>query len=46
MAKKLIKNYFFTPGVGLDDNAYPDAWSLLSRKKTFIQQEIIAFINK
>jgi hypothetical protein len=46
MAKKLIKNYFFTPGVGLDDNAYPDAWSLLSRNKTFIQKEIVAFINK
>ena len=43
MAKKLIKNYFFTPGVGLDHIAYPDAYSLLIQNKNFILDEIIAF---
>jgi hypothetical protein len=45
MAKKLVKNYFFTPGVGLDANLYPNAWSLISQNRTFILKEITAFVT-
>ena len=39
MAKTQIKNYVFHPGLGLSDNLYPNAYSLLERNKTFIQKE-------
>lgn len=45
MAKKLVKNYSFTPGVSLDANLRPDAYSLISQNRTFIIKEIVAYIQ-
>ena len=45
MAKTQIKNYVFKPGLGRLDNLFPDAYSLLSSNKTFIQKEANAFIQ-
>lgn len=45
MAKKLVKNYVFTPGKGIDDNAFPNAYSLISQNRTFIIKEIVAYIQ-
>lgn len=45
MAKKLIKNYSFTPGVGLDADLRPGAYSLISQNRTFIIKEIVAYIQ-
>ena len=45
MAKKLVKNYVFNPGQGLDDNLFPDAYSLILQNKVFLQKEISAFIT-
>ena len=45
MAKKLIKNYAFTPGQGIDDNLRPDAYSLISQNRNFIIKEIVAYIQ-
>ena len=44
MAKTQIKNYVFKPGIGATGNLYPDAYSLLSNNKTFIQKEATAWI--
>ncbi len=43
MAKKLVKNYVFTPGRGLTYNAYPDAWQAVYNNREFILREITAF---
>ena len=40
MAKTQIKNYTFKPGIGALDYAHPDACSLLSSNKTFIQKAV------
>lgn len=45
MAKKLVKNYVFSPGLGIGDNEYPNAYSLISQNKVFLQSEITAFIT-
>lgn len=45
MAKKLIQNYVFNPGVGLNDNVLPNAYSLILQNKVFIQKEIRGFID-
>jgi len=45
MAKKLVKNYVFNPGLGIGDNLYPNAYSLISQNKIFLQKEINAFIT-
>ena len=45
MAKKLIKNYVFNPGLGLDDNARPFAYTLISDNKAYLQAEIVAYIQ-
>lgn len=45
MAKKLLKNYFFTPGVGINENLRPNAYALISANRTFIIKEIVAFIQ-
>lgn len=45
MAKKQIKDYFFNPGLGLADNARPNAVSLITQNKIFIIKEIAAFIQ-
>tara|TARA_B110000503_G_scaffold12801_1_gene17440 strand:+ start:27394 stop:33726 length:6333 start_codon:yes stop_codon:yes gene_type:complete len=44
MAKKQILNYVFHPGIGANDNNYPNAYSLLSSNKSFIQKEMSAYI--
>ena len=44
MAKKKIYNYKFYPGLGLNDNTYPNAWALLTTNKDFIQKEVAAWI--
>ena len=45
MAKKKIENYVFRPGLGLDDNAYPNAWSLINQNYNFIKKEVAAWIQ-
>ena len=45
MAKTQIKNYIFKPGIGANDNRYPNAYSLLSANKKFIQKEATAWIQ-
>ena len=44
MAKKQISNYVFHPGIGVLDNNYPNAYSLLNSNKAFIQKETSAYI--
>jgi hypothetical protein len=45
MAKKLVKNYVFNPGLGLNDNLRPNAYSLISQNKIFLQKEITGFCS-
>ena len=45
MAKKQLKYYVFEPGISKDDNLYPKAVALLSANKTFLQNQVVAFIN-
>ena len=45
MAKTQVKNYVFKPGLGLDDNLFPNAYSLLESNKTFIIKETVAWIQ-
>ena len=45
MAKKSIKNYVFYPGLGLDDNLYPNAYSLIEQNFDFIKKEVAAWIG-
>jgi hypothetical protein len=45
MGKKLVKNYFFTPGPGYKTYLYPNALTLLEANKEFIQREIIGYID-
>ena len=44
MAKTQLKNYVFKPGIGATDYVYPNAYSLLSANKSFIQKEATAWI--
>lgn len=44
MAKKKIYDYKFYPGIGLDDNKYPNAYALLNVNKDFIKKEVSAWI--
>jgi hypothetical protein len=44
MAKTQIKNYVFKPGIGLNDNRFPNAYNLLSANKSFIQKEATQWI--
>jgi hypothetical protein len=45
MAKKLIKTYVFEPGLGLNDNARPNAVSILTDNKIFIVKEAVAYVQ-
>ena len=45
MAKKLIQEYVFNPGKGLNNNERPNATHLLQVNKSFIVNEMIAFIQ-
>ncbi len=44
MAKTLIQDYKFKPGLGALENLYPNAYDLLSNNKEFIQKESAAWI--
>lgn len=45
MAKKKIAKYVFEPGISKDSNLYPNAVALLTANKTFLQAQVVAFIN-
>ena len=45
MAKTQIKNYIFKPGIGANDNLFPNAYSLLNSNKAYIQKEAGAYIT-
>ena len=45
MAKKKIYDYTFYPGLGIDDNTYPNAYALLTLNKEFIKKEVAAWIQ-
>ena len=45
MAKTQLKNYVFKPGIGFNDNRFPNAYGLLSTNKAFIQKEAGAYIT-
>ena len=45
MAKTQIKNYVFKPGIGANDNRFPNAYGLLSANKEFIQKEATSWIQ-
>ena len=44
MAKKLVKNYVFTAGKGLNDNVVPLAYAKILANRTFLIKEINALI--
>ena len=46
MAKTQIKNYVFKPGMGGLENLYPNAYSLLTSNKSFLQKEVNAYITQ
>lgn len=46
MAKRQIKNYVFSPGIGATGYLYPDAYSLLNANRDFLLSESIAYINQ
>lgn len=46
MAKTIIKNYVFRPGIGYLDNKFPNAWNLFNQNKDFILSEIIYYLNQ
>jgi len=45
MAKRQIKKYIFEPGISKNDNLFPNAVALLTANKTFLQNQVVAFIN-
>jgi len=45
MAKKKIDYFVFEPGISKDANLYPKAVALLLANKTFLQQQVVRFIN-
>ena len=45
MAKKLIQEYVFNPGKGLNDNERPNATHLLEVNRSFIVNEMVAYIE-
>lgn len=45
MSKKQIKNYIFEPGISKDSNLFPKAVALLAANKSFLQAQVVAFIN-
>jgi hypothetical protein len=44
MAKTQLKNYVFKPGIGANDNRFPNAYNLINSNKTFIQKEMSAYV--
>lgn len=45
MAKTQIKNYVFKPGIGLNDNLFPNAYSLIEINVEFIKKEATQWIQ-
>ena len=46
MAKKIVKDYVFHPGVSRSANLFPNAYDLLTSNKAFIQEQLVAYINE
>ena len=45
MAKKKIDYFVFEPGISKDANLFPSAVALLAANKTFLQEQVVRFIN-
>lgn len=45
MAKKLVKNYVFSPGKGIVDVVRPQAYTLIQLNRTFLIKEVVAYIQ-
>jgi hypothetical protein len=45
MAKKKINKFIFEPGISKDANLFPNAVALLIANRSFIQAQVVAFIN-
>ena len=45
MAKTQIKNYTFKPGIGANDNLFPDAFDLITSNIEFIKKETVAYVQ-
>jgi len=45
MAKKKIDYFVFEPGISKDTNLFPSAVALLAANKTFLQEQVVRFIN-
>jgi hypothetical protein len=45
MAKKKIEKFVFEAGIGKDENLFPKAYALLTANKSFLQAQVVAFIN-
>lgn len=45
MAKKKLNNFVFEAGISKDSNLFPNAYALLVANKSFIQAQVVAFIN-
>ena len=45
MARKRIQEYKFTPGISYIGNLYPNAYSLITRNRTFLIAEMRAFLQ-
>jgi len=45
MAKKKIDYFVFEPGISKDTSLYPKAVALLVANKTFLQEQVVRFIN-
>jgi len=45
MAKKKITYYVFEPGISKDDNLLPNAVALLAANKSFLQEQVVKYIN-
>ena len=46
MAKKLLKDYFFQPGIPISGNRNPNAWYLLTQNLEFIKDEVVAYVDQ
>jgi len=45
MAKTQIQEYVFKPGIGLNDNLYPNAYDMISSNLLFIEAEATEFLE-
>ena len=45
MAKKKLNNFVFEAGISKNSNLFPNAYALLVANKSFIQAQVVAYIN-